>query len=90
MASFQNKVFTAEELKKMYSREEVFYDEIELEEMEFNKTERVFTYPCPCGDNFIIELDELLFGEIKATCPSCSLVIKVSYDMKELEKFNEE
>lgn len=89
MASFQNKVFTAEELQKMYSSEEVFYNEVELEEMEYNIEERTFTYPCPCGDKFVIELDELLIGEIKAICPSCSLVIKVSYDMSELEKFIE-
>ncbi|KRH94386.1 hypothetical protein M153_2790009089 [Pseudoloma neurophilia] len=90
MASFQNKVFSAEELMKMYSVEEIFYNEVELEEMKYNKTDRTFTYPCPCGDKFVIDLDDLLIGEIKATCPSCSLIIKVSYDMREVEKYLEE
>lgn len=26
------------------------YDEIEIEDMEFDGPTRVFTYPCPCGD----------------------------------------
>lgn len=87
MASFQNRMFTAEELKKLYSSTQVFYNKIELEDMEYDAEEKVFTYPCPCGDKFQIELEEVLIGEIKAVCPSCSLIIEVSYDMKEVEKY---
>ena len=29
-----------------------FYDEIELEDMEFDSDKQVFHYPCPCGDRF--------------------------------------
>ncbi len=38
------------------------------------------TYPCPCGDRFLITPEELEFGEEVATCPSCSLIVRVIYD----------
>jgi diphthamide biosynthesis protein 3 len=57
-----------------------YYDEIELEDMDFDEANSRYTYPCPCGDRFIITEDELDAGEIVARCPSCSLVIKVIYE----------
>jgi DNA-directed RNA polymerase subunit RPC12/RpoP len=50
------------------------------------KTIWAYTYPCPCGDKFIITEDELYQGETIARCPSCSLYIKVIYDP---EQFSE-
>jgi hypothetical protein len=32
------------------------YDEIEIEDMDWKADERVFYYPCPCGDKFSITL----------------------------------
>ena len=32
----------------------VFHDEIEIEDFEYNEEEELYTYPCPCGDEFII------------------------------------
>lgn len=87
MASFQHRAFSKEYLNSLYSQEEVFFDEIELEEMEYDNQKKVFYYPCPCGDKFVIELDEMFLGENKATCPSCSLILRVSYDKKDLEKY---
>ncbi|KAI8063475.1 hypothetical protein BC940DRAFT_335865 [Gongronella butleri] len=60
-----------------------YYDEIEIEDMEFDEDEQVYTYPCPCGDKFQIYLDELQDGEDIARCPSCSLIIRVIYDPDE-------
>ncbi|KAI7901432.1 uncharacterized protein BX663DRAFT_514378 [Cokeromyces recurvatus] len=57
-----------------------FYDEIEIEDMEFNEEEQLYTYPCPCGDKFEIYLDDLKAGDDVARCPSCSLIIRVIYD----------
>ena len=37
----------------------VFHDEIELEDFEFDEELGAYTYPCPCGDQFIITEDEL-------------------------------
>ncbi|EFA81660.1 diphthamide biosynthesis protein 3 [Heterostelium album PN500] len=56
-----------------------FYDEIEIEDMDFDEDERVFYYPCPCGDRFKITEEEILAGEEIAKCPSCSLLLKVVY-----------
>ena len=28
------------------------YDEIEIEDLDFDLEEMIFTYPCPCGDKF--------------------------------------
>lgn len=32
------------------------YDEVEIEDMEWNKELQAFTYSCPCGDLFQITL----------------------------------
>ncbi|KAI8143651.1 diphthamide biosynthesis protein Dph3 [Fennellomyces sp. T-0311] len=60
-----------------------FYDEIEIEDMEFDEEEEIYTYPCPCGDKFEISIDDLRDGEDVARCPSCSLIIRVIYDPDE-------
>ncbi|CEG82193.1 Putative Diphthamide biosynthesis protein Dph3 [Rhizopus microsporus] len=57
-----------------------FYDEIEIEDMDFNEEDGIYTYPCPCGDKFEISVDDLRDGEDVARCPSCSLIIRVIYD----------
>jgi len=45
-----------------------------------------YTYPCPCGDVFQITTEELRDGEEIARCPSCSLIIRVIYDVEDFEK----
>lgn len=57
-----------------------YYDAIELEAMRFEKEEDQYLYPCPCGDNFILTVDDLLNLEQLAPCMSCSLQLKVKYD----------
>ncbi|KAF6154103.1 hypothetical protein GIB67_000382 [Kingdonia uniflora] len=59
------------------------YDDVEIEDMEWNEEIQAFTYPCPCGDLFQITKEELKFGEEIARCPSCSLYITVIYDMND-------
>ena len=56
------------------------YDEVDLEDMDWNASREEFTYACPCGDIFQITLEELKDGEEIARCPSCSLVLTVIYD----------
>ena len=60
------------------------YDEVDLEDMDWNESLEEFTYACPCGDIFRITLEELKDGEEIARCPSCSLVLTVIYDPDEL------
>ncbi|KAL3288308.1 hypothetical protein HHI36_002756 [Cryptolaemus montrouzieri] len=68
----------------------VFHDEIEIEDFEFDEEEEIYYYPCPCGDRFQISKEELLAGEEIATCPSCSLIVKVIYDLDEFIAKQEE
>ena len=56
------------------------YDEIEIEDMELDENTMTYYYPCPCGDRFFLRLKDMEQGESIATCPSCSLRIKVIYD----------
>ena len=58
-----------------------FYDEIEIEDMTYHEDTTLYTYPCPCGDQFEISLGDLRDGEEVAVCPSCSLQIKVIFDI---------
>ncbi|KAJ9615155.1 Diphthamide biosynthesis protein 3 [Cladophialophora chaetospira] len=67
------------------------YDEIEIEDMTYDRTLQIYHYPCPCGDRFEISLASLRDGETDiAVCPSCSLMIRVIYEVEDLEGGEEE
>mmetsp|Transcript_19729 Transcript_19729/g.44806 ORF Transcript_19729/g.44806 Transcript_19729/m.44806 type:complete len:92 (-) Transcript_19729:619-894(-) len=69
----------------------VIYEEVELEDMEYNSKTQTYTYPCPCGDIFYILLEDMVeVGEDIATCPSCTLRIRVIYDDEDLPELREE
>lgn len=54
--------------------------------MTFEPTLRIYHYPCPCGDRFEIGIDDLRDGEEIAVCPSCSLMIRVVFEVENLPK----
>ena len=58
--------------------------------MTYDPALQTYTYPCPCGDRFQISIDDLRDGEEIAVCPSCSLMIRVIYDVEDLPKGEEE
>ncbi|QUC23983.1 uncharacterized protein UV8b_08224 [Ustilaginoidea virens] len=62
------------------------YDEIEIEDMAFDPALQLYHYPCPCGDRFQIALDDLRDEQDIAVCPSCSLMIRVIFDLDDLPK----
>jgi diphthamide biosynthesis protein 3 len=62
------------------------YDEIEIEDMTFDPRLQIYHYPCPCGDRFEIAIDDLRDGEDVAVCPSCSLMIRVIFEVDDLPK----
>ncbi|CAF4840454.1 unnamed protein product [Pieris macdunnoughi] len=68
----------------------VFHDEVEIEDFEYDEDEGMYYYPCPCGDQFQISKEDLMAGEEVATCPSCSLVVKVIYDLEKIKAESEE
>ncbi|KAG4973876.1 hypothetical protein JHK87_030697 [Glycine soja] len=59
------------------------YDDVEIEDMEWNEELQAYTYPCPCGDLFQITKEDLKLGEEIARCPSCSLYITVIYNLED-------
>ncbi|RYP21534.1 hypothetical protein DL765_002170 [Monosporascus sp. GIB2] len=71
----------------MAEEEIAVYDEVEIEDMDFDETLQIYEYPCPCGDKFQIALADLQdeSNDI-AVCPSCSLMIRVIYDQENLWK----
>jgi hypothetical protein len=56
------------------------YEEVEIEDMTFDSETQIYYYPCPCGDKFSIALEDLFDGEDIATCPSCTLRIRVIFE----------
>jgi len=67
-----------------------YYDEVEIEDFEWDEDAEKYFYPCPCGDRFEISKEELCAGEDVATCPSCSLLLKVIYDPDQFVADSEE
>ncbi|XP_022079684.1 DPH3 homolog [Acanthaster planci] len=61
----------------------VYHDEIEIEDFEYDEETETYHYPCPCGDRFEITKEQLSQGEDVATCPSCSLIVKVICDLED-------
>lgn len=57
------------------------YDEIEIEDMTYDATTQMYHYPCPCGDKFEIALVDLLDEADIAVCPSCSLMVRVIFEV---------
>jgi diphthamide biosynthesis protein 3 len=60
------------------------YEEVEIEDLDYDPVHRVYTYPCPCGDKFRITLEDLWDGEDIAPCPSCTLRIMIIYEEEDL------
>lgn len=52
--------------------------------MTYDTTLQIYHYPCPCGDRFEINIEDLRDGEEIAVCPSCSLQIRVIFDQGDL------
>lgn len=48
--------------------------------MTYDSTLMIYHYPCPCGDRFEISIYDLREEEEIATCPSCSLTIRVIFE----------
>lgn len=65
---------------------QTIYDQVEIEDMEWDDELSAFTFQCPCGDVFQITRAELSDGEEIAHCPSCTLVIKVVYDADDYQE----
>ncbi|KAK2435644.1 diphthamide biosynthesis protein [Trifolium repens] len=47
------------------------YDDVEIEDMEWNEELQSYTYPCPCGDLFQITKEDLKLAFQATTCYRC-------------------
>lgn len=56
-----------------------YYEVLDIDSFKYNEETEEYTYPCPCGDFFMISKEEIENGEEVARCPSCSLVVRVLY-----------
>ena len=65
------------------------YEEVDLQDMEFDEIEEAYTYPCPCGDEFRIAHSQLMAGERIALCPSCSLKLSIKATDAVIDAMNE-
>ncbi|KAJ3264533.1 Diphthamide biosynthesis protein 3 [Chytriomyces hyalinus] len=63
-----------------------FYDEVEIEDMDYDPDEETYYYPCPCGDRFAITKDTLRSGDCVGRCLSCTLIIKIVFDPDALDE----
>ncbi|KAJ2513067.1 hypothetical protein GGI11_004533 [Coemansia sp. RSA 2049] len=61
----------------------VVQDEVDLDDMVFDESNRVFSFPCRCSSQYEITEDDLEGGFEIAPCSGCSLKIKVLYDVIE-------
>ena len=79
---------TTSHFNKMADDDEqlAIYDEVEIEDMTFDETTQLYHYPCPCGDRFEIALVDLMDQADIAVCPSCSLMIRVIFEVDDLPK----
>ena len=64
-----------------------FYDQVDLLDFTFHSSTKMFSYPCPCGDVFLVSLEDLRNGENVSHCPSCSLVVLVIFSSRDLDKY---
>jgi diphthamide biosynthesis protein 3 len=53
------------------------YEEVTLDEMDYDDIDDCYYYPCPCGDRFVLSASEYAAGRRIAPCPSCTLVIRI-------------
>lgn len=79
-----------EDFDSKMAEEEEIYDEIEIEDMTFDAKLQIYHFPCPCGDRFEIFIDDLRDGQDIAVCPSCSLQIRVIFDVSDLPEDKKE
>jgi diphthamide biosynthesis protein 3 len=78
-------VFQRDKRDKKQTESKLSYDDVEIEDTEWNEEMQAFTYPCPCGDLFQITKEDLKMGEEIARCPSCSLYITVIYNLEDFQ-----
>lgn len=58
------------------------HDMVDFHELEPDELGEIFSYPCRCGDTFLLSRLDILLKFAYASCTSCSLCINISYSDK--------
>ena len=70
------------------------YDTVPLDEMELRAREEdnvmCLFFQCPCGDEFVLTLEEFAAGKRVAQCPTCSLTVSIECSEEDSKKFVED
>ncbi|KAG0339420.1 Diphthamide biosynthesis protein 4 [Podila horticola] len=56
-------------------------DDIDLDEMDHDEESSVYTSPCRCSGEYIISEDELELGVDTVVCSTCSLIVRIHYEV---------
>ncbi|KAJ1978247.1 DnaJ sub C member 24 [Dimargaris xerosporica] len=60
----------------------IIHDEVDLDEMDFDSDAGEYLYPCRCGGDYALSLQDLALGADVAQCTTCSLRVVVDYQME--------
>ncbi|KAL1918757.1 uncharacterized protein VTP21DRAFT_2779 [Calcarisporiella thermophila] len=75
------------ELKAKKSKElGIINGEIDLDEMMYDETEDLYTYTCRCGGLYTITEEDMEIGAEIVQCSSCSLRMRILYEIAPLEE----
>eukprot|EP00501_MAST-03F_sp_TOSAG23-6_P000604 GSMAST32.ASY1.ANO1.625.1 assembled CDS len=66
------------------------YEDIKISAMRYDEEEQMYFYTCPCGDEFQIGLECLWDGDDIASCPSCSLKVRVIFEEEDLPPMDDD
>ncbi|KAG0087040.1 Diphthamide biosynthesis protein 4 [Podila epicladia] len=56
-------------------------DDIDLDDMDYDGESSVYTSPCRCSGEYIISEDELELGVDTVVCSTCSLIVRIHYEV---------
>ncbi|KAF9381081.1 Diphthamide biosynthesis protein 4 [Podila verticillata] len=56
-------------------------DDIDLDDMDYDEESSVYTSPCRCSGEYIISEDELELGVDTVVCSTCSLIVRIHYEV---------
>ncbi|KAF9207655.1 Diphthamide biosynthesis protein 4 [Haplosporangium sp. Z 27] len=60
-------------------------DDIDLDDMEYNEETGSYSLPCRCSGEYVVSEDELELGVDTVACSTCSLIVRIHYEVAEEE-----
>ncbi|KAF9274860.1 Diphthamide biosynthesis protein 4 [Mortierella alpina] len=57
-------------------------DDIDLDDMDYNEKSSSYSAPCRCSGEYVISEDELELGVDTVVCSTCSLIVRIHYEVE--------